>query len=118
MAPFFKKFRILRLSLCISVQMRIALPAVILCRTLAAQIQSGENWVKSSENWEKLGISKKMICHQVWLSHLTRAIIGGALSQPVLHWASQETPSSKDWISLQYITVTPLSKDCIIVTVI
>jgi hypothetical protein len=59
--------------------MRIALPAVILCRTLAAQIQSGENWVKSSENWEKLGISKKMICHQVWLSHLTRAIIGGAL---------------------------------------
>jgi hypothetical protein len=105
------------LFLCISVQMCIALPAVILRRALA-QIQSGENRVKSSENWGNLGISKKMNCHQVWLSHLTCAIIGGALSQPVLHWASHETPRSKDWISLQYITVTPLSKDCIIVTVI
>ncbi len=53
---------------------------------------SGENLVNSSENCGKQGILKILSCHHVWLSHLTPAMVGGALSQPVLHWASQEAP--------------------------
>jgi hypothetical protein len=52
-------------------------------------------WGKSGKiEWKgvKLGISKKLSCHHVWLSHLTPAMVGGALSQPVLHWASPEAP--------------------------
>jgi hypothetical protein len=58
----------------------------------AWQIQSGENQVKSNENWEKLGILKKLTCHHLWLSHLTPTMVGGALSQSILHWTSQEAP--------------------------
>jgi hypothetical protein len=57
------------------------------------QIPSGENRVESSENCGKLGILKKLRCHYVWLSHLTPAMVGGALSQPALHCASQEALS-------------------------
>ncbi len=57
---------------------------------------------KSIENSGKLEILKKLSCHHVWLSHLTPAMVGGALSQPVLHWASQEAP---------WVTLKSLSKD-------
>jgi hypothetical protein len=56
------------------------------------QIPSGGNRVKMSGNSGKLEIFNKLSCHHVCLSHLSPAIIGGALSQPVLHWASQEAP--------------------------
>jgi hypothetical protein len=69
--------------------MRTALPAVIL------GTGADSKWGKSGkidENGGKLGISKKLSCHHVWLSHLISAMVGGAPSQLVLHWASQEAP--------------------------
>jgi hypothetical protein len=44
------------------------------------QIPSGKNQVKLGKNGGILGISKKMICHHIWLSHLTPAMVGGAFA--------------------------------------
>jgi hypothetical protein len=45
-----------------------------------AQIPSGENQMKLTQNSDcgKRGISKKLSIYQVWLSHLTPAMVGGA----------------------------------------
>jgi hypothetical protein len=47
---FFENLRILQSFLCISAQMRTARPSIILVAWQPAQIQSGENQVKSGEN--------------------------------------------------------------------
>ena len=62
--------------------------------------QSEENQVKQSklnkvetehnqENWVK---TTKLKSYHILLSHLTLGMVGGALSQPVLHWDSEEAP--------------------------